>query len=139
MVKRVWLAAKNSLAHKVVVAWPERYPDLDENNVLERFQRIVTENPMYSHVIRLTADCPLLTYQEINNAIRAAEGRYYYNNRKDGLDVQVFNADLLWNVKMTDREHVVNDKPNTGGLSVNNRADLAIVRAYVEQGSFNAR
>jgi spore coat polysaccharide biosynthesis protein SpsF (cytidylyltransferase family) len=133
MVRRVWLAAKASLADKVVVAWPERYPDLDENNVLERFQRIVSENHQCTHVIRLTADCPLITHQEINNAIRAAEGRYYYNNRKDGLDVQVFNADLLWNVKMTDREHVINDKPNTGGLSVNTRTDLAIVRSYVEQ------
>jgi spore coat polysaccharide biosynthesis protein SpsF (cytidylyltransferase family) len=127
MVKRVWLAAKRSWADKVVVAWPERYPDVDENNVLERFKRIINEfQPRY--VIRLTADCPMLSVMDINTAINCFEqgDRRYYNNHLDGHDVQIFDP---YNCsRRFDIEHIIDDIPNTGGFSVNTRKDLEMVR-----------
>lgn len=129
MVKRVWLAAKKAVSNwhaKVIVAWPERYADLDENNVLERFQRISNEFPS-ANIIRLTADCPLLTSRDIVDAVNKFNGQYY-NNHIDGKDVQIFPSLYLWNRKVTDKEHVIKDKPNTGGCSVNTRTDLAIAR-----------
>ncbi len=132
MVKRVFAAAQGSWADKVIVAWPERYPDLDENDVLGRFQRI-TEEFRPKNIIRLTADCPLLSSEEINEAIRLFKtyGVPYYNNRTDGHDVQVFKAPLLFNSLVTDKEHVINDTPNTGGTSVNTQYDLEQVRNLV--------
>jgi spore coat polysaccharide biosynthesis protein SpsF (cytidylyltransferase family) len=131
MVKRVFNAAKASMADKVIVAWPERYPDLDENNVLERFKRIAQEfNPV--NIIRLTADCPLLTSNDINEAIRHYHMNKlgYYNNGKDGYDVQIFKTHALYNSKFTHSEHVIKDAPNVGGLSVNTKEELERVRAY---------
>lgn len=130
MVKRVWDAAKLSWADKVVVAWPERYPDLDENDVLGRFRRVSQEYPSH-YIIRLTADCPLITHAHINEAIRVfthSKGDYY-NNHRDGFDVQIFRTDFLYG-KYTHKEHVVDDIPNTGGLSVNTKSDLERVRSY---------
>lgn len=127
MVKRVWLAAKGSWADKVVVAWPERYPDLDENNVLERFRRISQEFPS-KYIIRLTSDCPLLTSKDINDAIMKFNTATapYYSNHMDGHDVQVFHPHV-----MNHREHVIADftTPSTG-LSVNTKEDLERVRHY---------
>lgn len=131
LVKRVWEAAKGChLIDKVVVAWPERYPDLDENDVMGRFQRLVDEfKPMY--VVRLTSDCPLITSAHIYLAILNFENNAfpYYSNHKDGFDVQVFSPSL-----MNHKEHVIADftTPNTG-LSVNTREDLERVRAYVNR------
>jgi spore coat polysaccharide biosynthesis protein SpsF (cytidylyltransferase family) len=64
------------------VAWPERYPDLDENDVRERFRRISKEFPS-KNIIRLTSDCPLLTAEIINEAIQIfeVEDLTYYCNR----------------------------------------------------------
>jgi glutamate-1-semialdehyde 2,1-aminomutase len=131
MVKRVFDAAINSLADKVVVGWPERYPDLDENNVLGRFQRISQEFPS-RFIIRLTADCPLITSHDIRMAIleHGKRGLDYFNNGRDGFDVQIFPTDWLYNKDITNKEHVLNSQPNTGGLSVNTQADLMKVRAY---------
>lgn len=135
MVRRVWNAAKQAqsiigLAHmKVVVAWPERYEDVHENNVLERFRRLVAEfQPTY--VIRLTADCPLLTCADILEAIETFETKYgvYFNNRKDGHDVQIFHTGVM-NTR-PNIEHVIQDIPNTGGVSVNTKTDLMRVRLY---------
>jgi spore coat polysaccharide biosynthesis protein SpsF (cytidylyltransferase family) len=130
MVKRVFNAAKASWADKVIVAWPERYPHIDESNVWQRFVEIVNEfKPKY--IIRLTADCPLITHLDINNAISEFKRlrHDYYNNRKDGYDVQIFTPSRL----MTNghRENVINDTPNLGGPSVNTKAELAMVRKLV--------
>jgi glutamate-1-semialdehyde 2,1-aminomutase len=129
MVKRVFNAASNAWVDKAIVAWPERYPDLDENDVLGRFQRLATEfNPTY--IIRLTADCPLLTAFDIKHAIFEfnKSGRVYYNNRRDGHDVQIFRTSILFDGSMTDKEHVIKDSPNVGGTSVNTKWDLYQVR-----------
>lgn len=130
MVKRVWNAAKACrLIDKVVVAWPERYPDLDEQDVLERFRRIAKEFKPDT-IVRLTADCPLIKWHDINDAILEfhIRGNPYYSNHYDGHDVQVFTHDYLFSGN-THKEHVIADftTPNTG-LSVNTKADLQRVR-----------
>lgn len=137
MVKRVWEAAKKSLANKVIVAWPERYPDLDENDVLSRFKRIVSEFP-HHYIIRLTADCPLLTTKDINEAIHTHQqnlhtGKEYYSNHLDGLDVQIFSYFQLHCPEFTHKEHVIADFTTVRNFdipyrSVDTRADLEFVR-----------
>ena len=129
IVKRVWLAAKGSWADKVIVAWPERFPELPEDNVLGRFKVLRNEfKPV--NIIRLTADCPLLSPHDINDAIKEFNLSHcdYYNNRKDGHDVQIFKSWLLDDTHFTHRQHVINDIPNVGGYSVDNDADLERVR-----------
>ncbi len=129
MVKRVWIAAIQT-GFKTVVAWPERYPDLDENNVLERFRRLSLEFPS-KYIVRLTADCPLLTPTDIWRAVMAfIKTGSYYSNHYDGHDVQIFTRDVLFSNAITHKEHVIEDygtKPT--GLSVNTKADLERVRA----------
>lgn len=130
MVRRVWLAAKEAESRsqwktKIIVAWPERYPDLDENNVLERFRRISDEFPSY-WIMRLTADCPLITADTICNF--SWEGPYTANHR-DGYDIQVFSRGYLFDSRYTHQEHVIADfttKPT--GLSINTEEDLEHVR-----------
>lgn len=132
MVKRVWDAAKQAGCtytkdkYKVIVAWPERYPDLDENNVLGRFRRISAEFPS-RWIIRLTSDCPLLKASDIYGL--RWEGPYGANHR-DGHDVQIFDPALLYDPRWSHTEHVIADfnTPSTG-LSVNTIADLERVRA----------
>lgn len=129
MVKRVWDSAKEVVNGKVIVAWPERYPDLDENNVLERFRRISNEFPS-KYIVRLTADCPLLDSFDI---LRAMDEFYktgsYYSNHYDGHDVQIFTRDILFGNEMTHKEHVISDfTTKSTGLSVNTREDLERVR-----------
>ncbi len=130
ILKRVWDAAKDSIADKVIVAWPERFPDLDENNVLGRFQRLVEEFPCY-RVIRLTADCPLITYMDINQAIVKANGKPYYSNHFDGKDVQVFAPWVLFS-NIAHKEHVIADfstqRSEYGPCSVDTPEDLKRVR-----------
>lgn len=130
LVKRVWDAAKGcGFIDKTIVAWPERYPDLDENNVLERFRRISIEFPS-KYIVRLTADCPLLTIKDISDAILAfkRETSAYYSNHFDGHDVQVFMPHV-----MNHSEHVIADfSTKSTGLSVNTKADLERVRNYAK-------
>jgi len=134
LIKRVWDAAKGSWADKVVVAWPERYPDLDETNVLERFRRVSREFPS-KYIIRLTSDCPLLTSEIINTAINRffERGRHYYCNQDafpDGFDVQVFTSHMLHSSYATDREHVISPVVPPHYLSVDTKEDLERVRIY---------
>lgn len=129
MVKRVWMAAK-ATGHKTIVAWSDRYADLKEDNVLERFRRIANEFTP-DNIIRLTSDCPLLTKEDIENAIYNYETSNwsYYSNHYDGHDVQICTLEYLFRPIFTHREHVFNDftTPNTG-LSVNTKEDLERVR-----------
>ncbi len=138
LIKRLWDAATASMVDKVVVAWPEGFPELDENNVLGRFQQIAIRDRA-DVLVRLTSDCPLITSQHINEAIRAFNilGAPYYCNRvtrQDGFDIQVFSRGVLFDDQINDREHVI--KPRkwlTDGLpklSVDTKADLERVRAY---------
>jgi cytidylyltransferase family protein len=135
MLRRVWDEAKllekfyGRDYFRVIVAWPERYPSLDENNVLARYLNLVDEfRPKY--VVRLTADCPLIQSTDIYQAILNFEGGYY-SNHKDGYDVQIFDP---YDCPVPfHREHVIADfsTPSTG-LSVNTRADLEYVRLICE-------
>lgn len=132
LLKRVWDAAKGcKLIDKVIVAWPERYPDLDENDVLGRFQRISNEFPS-KYIIRLTSDCPLLITQDIDKAIEEHNDlidKNYYSNHYDGHDVQIFKSELLYAPWFTHKEHVVKDFTTLStGLSVNTKEDLNKVR-----------
>lgn len=146
IVKRVWAAAKGcDKIDKVVVAWPERYSDLDENNVLERFRRISHEFPS-KYIVRLTADCPLLTSRHILNAINDFEdkvalypGTSYFCNRdteQDGFDVQIFTSFLLRRDYATHKEHVIQPEKHLTAdkyLSVDTREDLERVRVYASK------
>ena len=131
MLRRVWDAAQFKWfvsSIKVVVAWPERYPDLDENNVLERFRRISNEFPS-KWVIRLTSDCPLLTTNDIKQALLSSVDMEYYSNHTDGHDVQIFTREYLFSNIHTSKEHVIADfKTLPLGLSVNTQEDLDRVR-----------
>lgn len=140
LVTRVFEAAKGSWADKVIVAWPERYPDLDENNVLERFRRISNEFPS-RYIIRLTSDCPLLTSEIINDSINRfhaiGKGVYYCNRDKypDGFDVQIFTPHMLHGNYATHKEHVIapSGYPDVHYLSVDTPQDLKNVREYVKK------
>ena len=82
------------------------------DDVLARFYQTAVEwRP--THIVRLTADCPLLTGEIIDEAIREYlhKDRLYLCNRVDGLDVEVFPyIELLRAHKLStlpnDREHV---------------------------------
>lgn len=145
IVRRVWLAAMGSSVDQVVVAWPERYPELDQNDVLERFRRIAKETEA-DVIIRLTADCPLLESHHINEAmnifhtIGCYQGRFtslYYSNHLDGCDVQIFSDDILFGNASTHKEHIIADfstkKLQYGPRSVDTQRDLEYVRAYVNR------
>src|SRR5205807_854422 len=129
ILRRVWEAAKSGFGsssfNKVIVAWPERYPDLDENDVLERFRRISNEFPS-KYIIRLTSDCPLLT---TNDLLEFMFYTPYTSNHRDGHDIQIFTREYLFDSRYTHREHVIADfsTPSTG-LSVNTQDDLDRVR-----------
>lgn len=137
LIKRVWDAAKGSKADKVVVAWPERYPDLDQNDVRERFRRVSKEFPS-DYIIRLTSDCPLLTSQVLNESIdRFDKGDLtYYSNRdkyQDGFDVQIFTTFMLHRDYATHKEHVIlpHKHPTPDKfLSVDTPDDLKRARYY---------
>ena len=129
MVQRVWEAAKASWADKVVVLWPERNPDVPEDDLYIPFCRLVEEfKPQY--LIRLTADCPLITTKDINDAIKHFELNKnvseYYNNGRDGYDVQIFTPRFMY--LNPNKNHVLDVKYNFNGDSVNTKSDLMRVR-----------
>jgi spore coat polysaccharide biosynthesis protein SpsF len=131
LIARVCEAARESkYIDKVVVAWAHKFPHLDENDVLGRFQEIVTQYQP-DHVVRLTADCPLLTGPLIDYAVSKYFnlGVQYFYAGPDGFDVQIFEPDLLWEPDLTDTEHVIKPLPK---LSVDTTEDLERVRAYVQ-------
>ena len=82
------------------------------DDVLGRFYAVAMEwRP--THIVRLTADCPLLTGEIIDSVIREylSEGYRYVVNNCDGVDVEVFTyGELLKAHKLVvskyDREHV---------------------------------
>ncbi len=137
ILKHVWDAAKLSWADKVIVAWPERYPDLDQNDVLNRFRRISYEFPS-KYIIRLTSDCPLLTPAIINESIMEFNRKKvpYYCNRdtyQDGFDVQIFTSFMLHGNYATHKEHVITPHSHLTPdkfLSVDTKEDLERVRNY---------
>jgi spore coat polysaccharide biosynthesis protein SpsF len=69
LISLVCEAARNAhLVDKVVVAWAHKFPHLDENDVLSRFQEVVAKyQPRV--VVRITSDCPLINSWYIDYAI----------------------------------------------------------------------
>lgn len=135
MVKRVWEAAKDSLVDKVIVLWPERNPDIPETDLYTPFCRLVDEfKPRY--LVRLTADCPLITAEHINKAIIEFElGNKlnqidYYNNGLDGFDVQIFTPEYM--KTHPNKQHVLEVEYNYNGLSVNTKEELERIKLYAK-------
>jgi spore coat polysaccharide biosynthesis protein SpsF (cytidylyltransferase family) len=84
------------------------------DDVLDRFYQAVIISSIHpTHIVRLTADCPLLTGEIIDSVIRhyLHEGLDYILNDIDGVDVEIFPyGELLRAHKLatsqSDREHV---------------------------------
>ncbi len=102
-----------------------------EKDVLERYyQAAVLHHPKV--VVRITADCPLIDYKIVDQAIDC----YLQNNfdyvsnvmprsYPDGLDVEVFSFDVLEKARnqtseATDREHVTPFVRNSGQFKLGN-------------------
>jgi len=150
LIARVCEAARGAMTKydKVVVAWAHKYPHLDENDVLGRFSEISLKlSP--KKIVRLTADCPLLTSDKIRRSmcgLRAAPSPYFCNRvtgTGDGFDVEIFDAVALMSDYFTDREHVIKpefkiprkDQSHLPKLSVDTPEDLERVRAYVKDNN----
>ena len=110
IISRVCKAARDAKSNKVVVAWAHKFPHLDENDVLGRFREIVLKYKP-DVVVRLTSDCPLLRYEDVNHAIYNFHRLKtdYFSNHMDGYDVQVFKPEILWTKGIYDKEHVIAD------------------------------
>lgn len=84
----------------------------EEHDLINRFKGVVEELELEEDdkIVRLTADCPLLTKEAILSAIYGAEGKEYYYNGIEGFDVEVFTVRALMeadkNTKEEDRGHV---------------------------------
>lgn len=88
------------------------------NDVHARFVEVLTENSTYDSIVRLTADCPLVMPDLIDDMLdefEAQEIDYYSNCRPptfpDGLDVEIFSRNAfmrLSELELSDseREHV---------------------------------
>jgi len=124
VLKWVFDAAKAAkLVHHVVVATPDyeivEFCDANEipwsmgpeDDVLERFI-IAAEHTRATKIIRLTADCPFLDPEIIDQCILLNESAV--DEWPDGMDVQVI--DPRW-LPMGDREHVVPVKNNLPQLA----------------------
>lgn len=82
------------------------------------------------HIIRITADCPLIKAEDIEAAANAYNGEYLYHG-PDGRDVEIFPLDQF--EKMT----VANDSPCRGfhhnGLSLDTQADYEKICSILKQ------
>lgn len=59
----------------------------------------------YDHIVRLTADCPMITTDHINAAVRSYYGEYIYIG-PDGMDVEIFPRQFLMVKGIFGDEHV---------------------------------
>lgn len=84
------------------------------NDVLDRFYRVALEHKP-THIVRLTADCPMLDSRIIDRTIQChLMGNYDYTHNvgfPDGLDVEIFTMQALTRAAKLateeyDREHV---------------------------------
>lgn len=118
------------------------------NNVLDRFyQAALKYKP--EHILRSTADCPLLDHRLIDSIIE-----FYFDNDfdyasntinptfPDGLDSEIFNyssLEIAWNeaVTVSDREHVtpfIYQRPTRFGIgSYESSIDLSSLRWTVDE------
>lgn len=118
------------------------------NNVLNRFTSALTNYPC-DHIVRITADCPLIDPEVIDQVIQLhINGNYDYTNNCDtpsfphGLDTEVIRADLLKSLehhelKPSDREHVtlyVRNRREQFKLGIlKNSSDLSDYRLTVDE------
>ena len=117
-IDKVIVATSNQIDDKQIVDFASDYVDVflgDLNNVLNRFyQAALYYKP--NHIVRLTADCPLLIPELIDDVINQhmLDGNDYTWNREkwpSGFDVEVFTFDTLCRTyaqatKLYDQEHV---------------------------------
>lgn len=111
----------------------------DEEDVLDRYYQTATEVDADT-VVRLTADCPLISPAVVDRVVReyeASDCEYVTNTieytHPDGLDVEVFDIDTLetaWNeaTEPGHREHVtlyVRESDSFGSKNVENVLDLS--------------
>ena len=118
-----------------------------ENNVLDRYYQAASLHNA-DHIVRLTADCPLLDYRLIDEILKEfniLEADYLSNTIKpmfpDGLDIEVFTIQSLkkaWKhaTSSFDLEHVTPYIKNDKSLNVRNycnAVDLSKLRWTVDE------
>lgn len=100
------------LAMNAIMAWAEDFPNLDEDDVLGRYQRVAERNPDRDPIIRITSDCPLI---EPSHIIWVTQQFYIRgipvltSPAWDGFDVEVFSRPTLMAIHPRDdedKEHV---------------------------------
>ena len=96
-----------------------------ENDVLSRFTAIAEKHPEWNHIMRFTADNPLISIPELNLFLK----EYFFSGKQYcytkglplGMNFEAVNRDLLMSLKKetlkeSDREHVTsfirNNLPN---------------------------
>lgn len=130
------------------------------NNVLNRFTSALKKHPC-KHVVRITADCPLIDHRIIDQVIQLhLNDKNDYTNNCDtpsfphGLDTEIIKADVLQSIELqqlkpSDKEHVTlfvrthNEQFKLGllkneidysayRLTVDEKEDLSVVTAVFE-------
>lgn len=132
-----------------------------EDNVLSRFYTCALKYIKTDPIIRITADCPLVDPQLINEAIlKYKSGEWDFittsNGFPDGMDIEVFSIQLLseaWHKAITkeEKEHVciymynsskfrikrMECRHNVPKLSVDTQKDLnRVIEIYQKFGDF---
>jgi spore coat polysaccharide biosynthesis protein SpsF (cytidylyltransferase family) len=155
MVERV---KRSALVDEVCVAVPfddrNAFPDMDvtyfagsEDDVLDRYYN-AAQSLGADHIVRLTADCPLIDPNVIDNVIDDYlfyEADYTSNvdppEHPDGMDVEVFSFSMLedaWTnaTSQEDREHVTTwIQRNTHTFADNSNvkhSDIRLTVDYIE-------
>jgi spore coat polysaccharide biosynthesis protein SpsF (cytidylyltransferase family) len=155
MVERV---KRSALVDEVCVAVPfddrNAFPDMDvtyfagsEDDVLDRYYN-AAQSLGADHIVRLTADCPLIDPNVIDNVIDDYlfyEADYTSNvdppEHPDGMDVEVFSFSMLedaWTnaTSQEDREHVTTwIQRNTETFADNSNikhSDIRLTVDYIE-------
>lgn len=91
-----------------------KYPEVRENDVLGRFARVAEEFPEYEWIVRITADCPFVSPniidQAVEHAIKTNRPQFDYFNEGSAVCVfrreDLLRADKEFKDKYR-REHVV--------------------------------
>lgn len=134
----------NYVQHRVKGAY--KWITGDHHDLINRFKGVVEEMKLKDNdkIVRLTGDCPLITAPAILAAVHGAEGKEYFYNGLEGMDVEVFTVNALLesdkNTKGEDRQHVTKylrkkympytmDVPHF--LSVDTQADLDLVKEVI--------
>ncbi len=126
----------------------------DENNVLLRFIECLKLIDEIDYIVRLTADCPLIDAELIDDCIRMINNQKldYVSNCveptfPDGLDVEVFTCNAIQKAYMeatldSDKEHVTpyiwrNSNIKGGSLfkacTLKNKIDYSNIRLTVDE------